>query len=135
MILGLGSKKKTGDSIPVHILKITADVCSPFLTKLINDMFESCTFPTELKYADVVPVFKKGDFMDIRNYRPISLLSSISKVFEIVMFEQLSRFFERIFSPLLCGFRKGYNTQYALLRLPQRWQQNLDQSRIVGTIL
>ena len=67
-------------------------------------MFNSGIFPEELKCAEVVPVFKKGDHMDKVNYRPISLLSSVSKIYERLIYEQLSRYFESYFSHILCGF-------------------------------
>ena len=73
--------------------------------------------------------------MDKGNYRPISILPAISKVFERVLFSQLNGFVEPKFSKLLCGFRKGHSTQHALLRLLKRWQKCLDKNEIVGTVL
>ena len=70
------------------------------------------------------------------NYRPISKLPTVSKSFERILFNQLQRFSNKILSPLLCGFRKGYSTQYALINLLQKWQKCLDASDgIVGTLL
>ena len=69
------------------------------------------------------------------NYRPISILPTSAKVFEKVLFEQISTFFENIFSKILCGFRKGLSNQHALLKLILRWQKFLNNSNYVGTIL
>ena len=73
--------------------------------------------------------------MDKVNYRPISILPAISKIFERVLFNQLNDFIEPKFSKILCGFRKGHSTQHALLRLLKRWQACLDNNEIVGTVL
>ena len=92
-------------------------------------------FPEKLKYATITPIFKKGDQTLIENFRPISILPVISKIFERTLYDQIERFFDEKFSIYLCGFRKGYNTQYALSHLIYKWQKCLDQSGIVGTIL
>ena len=68
-----------------------------------------------MKNADVSSLFKKDDNMSKKNYRPISLLPTIAKIFERLMHRQLSEFTARLFSPLLGGFRQGYNTQHVLL--------------------
>ena len=69
------------------------------------------------------------------NYRPISFLQSIAKVFERIKFDQMYQYFANILSPLLSGFRKGYSTQHALVRVIESWKKCLDSSDIVGTIL
>ena len=66
--------------------------------------------------ADVIPIFKKDDPFEKENYRPISLLPSLSKVYEKLIYQQLN-IFENKLSPLLCGFRSSYSTQHALLNL------------------
>ena len=93
-------------------------------------------FPDSLKEAEVIPVFKdKDDSNDKSNYRPISCLPPLAKVFEKLVFKQLSPYFENIFSPILSGFRKGYNTQSALLRIFEIWHEHLDKVKTVGAIL
>ena len=64
-------------------------------------------------------MFKKEDLLDKTNYRPISKLPTVSKIFERILFNQLQRFSNKFLSPLLFGFRKGYSTQYALINLKQ----------------
>ena len=107
------------------------------LTKCFDDevVGKGC-FPDSLKEAEVVPVFKdKGDSNDKSNYRPISCLPPLAKVFEKLIFKQLSSYFENMFSPILSGFRKGYNTQSALLRIFETWHKHLDKGKTVGAIL
>ncbi|XP_057296156.1 uncharacterized protein LOC130625097 [Hydractinia symbiolongicarpus] len=88
-----------------------------------------------LKLSEVIPVFKKGDNSRKENYRPISILNSFSKILERLLFNQISSYFQPIFSSLLCGFRSKYNTQNALFRLIGKWHQCLDKSGVVGTVL
>ena len=57
------------------------DIHLPFLTKIINDSYENGCFPDELKLAEVSPIFRKNDDLDKENYRPVSILSHVSKVF------------------------------------------------------
>ena len=66
-------------------------------------------FPNELKIASITPKFKKEDPLDKTNYRPISILPTVPKIFQGILFNQLQRFSNKLLSPLLCGFRKGYS--------------------------
>jgi hypothetical protein len=74
-------------------------------------------FPTRLKEAQVVPLHKKNDPLDKKNYRSVSILPTISKVYEMVLSDQLTDLFENIFHIFLCAFRKGHGCQTTLLRL------------------
>ena len=72
---------------------------------------------------------------DKTNYRPISLLPLISKIFEKFLYQQIVGFSNKILSPKLCGFRKRQSTQHALLNLMKNWQKCLDESGVAGTVL
>ena len=135
IILSLNPRKSVSGDLPINILKLSVDIYLDFITNFINLSIQNNIFPNELKFADISPVFKKEDEMDKVNYRPISILPAVSKIFERVLFNQLNAFIEPKFSNLLCGFRKGHSTQHALLRLLKRWQACLDKNEIVGTIL
>ena len=69
------------------------------------------------------------------DYRPISTLPTVSKLFEKSMANQLSEFFDSKFSNLLCGFCKKHSTQHALANLVKSWQKSLDEGKVVGTVL
>ena len=88
-----------------------------------------------MKIADVIPIFKKEDPFEKANYRPISLLPSLSQVYEKLIYQQLNAFFENKLSPLLCGFRSRYSTQHALLNLINKWHSCLDNSGVACKIL
>ena len=135
LVMSLDSKKTTSGNINARMLKLSSNVCSSTLKSCINDALKSGVFPPSLKCATITPILKKGDPTCVKNYRPISILPTVSKIFEKVVASQLNAFFETRFSHLLCGFRKGHSTQHALLRLLHLWQRNLDQSNIIGTVL
>ena len=65
--------------------------------------------------VDIVPIHKKKDKSDKINYRPVSILSNCSKVYEKLIYNQLYQYFENILFPSQCGYRKGYSTQHCLL--------------------
>ena len=75
--------------IPTNILKLPCSVLSKPLVKLINSPFSEGTFPDLLKFANVIPVFNKGDNLDYNNYRPISLISNIGKLIEKIIYKTL----------------------------------------------
>ena len=135
MILKLDCSKKTSGSIPNKILKSSVSVICPYVTDIINKSIENCTFPDKLKLAEITPVPKMPDSQSASDFRPISILPAISKLFENVLANQLSAHFEKNFCNLLCGFRKRHSTQQALLQLLRSWQKSLDEGEIVGTIL
>ena len=104
-IMELDNNKATSGNIPTKTLKILSrEICVP-LTDCINSGISNGVFPDELKLADVTPIYKKSDPDDKANYRPISILPSLSKVYEKVLQKQLNYFFETKLSPALCGFR------------------------------
>nr|CAI5847473.1 unnamed protein product [Callosobruchus analis] len=89
------------------------------LTKLINICFSQNIFPAKLKTAVIIPVFKKGHPALPENYRPISLLPIISKIFEKCMAIRIAKFFEShlLFSRYQFGFRENRNTTLAIIHL------------------
>ena len=71
----------------------------------------------------------------MKNYRPVSVLPVMSKVFERIMEKQIAAYMEEFMSPYLCGFRKGFSTQHALIALIEKWKSSLDQKGYAGSIL
>ena len=79
--------------------------------------------------------YKKDDSTNKENYRPISILPSISKLFERLMFHKLTSYISSSLSPYLCGFRKGFNAQHALLRLKNKLNISLDKKENIGLFM
>lgn len=113
--------KKSRDTfgMTVELLKITRELLLAPLTKLINLSLMEKIFPSCLKGAIVVPIFKKGDKSNLSNYRPIFLLPVLSKVIEKCMAIQIASFLEdnSMLSPDQFGFREGRSTVQAILNL------------------
>ena len=87
------------------------------------------------KLADVTPIFKKGSKTLKDNYRPISILPNVSKIFERPIFKQISAFFDNIFSTYQCGFRKGYSAQHCLVAMLEKWKFCNDKKKSFGALL
>ena len=135
-ISNLNIKKATGvDNISAKIIKACAPAVSIAISNLINILCRSCEFPAGLKRAKVIPLFKKKDPLNKENYRPVTILPTISKVYERVMHDQLTEHFDRIFNPFLAAFRKGFGCQSTLLRLLEDWHMALDRHECAAAIL
>ena len=126
----LKSKPTCGhDGISTKLLKACKnEICKP-LTLIINQMLSTGIFPDTLKVAKVIPLFKKGDDLLLDNYRPISILPSISKLFERVIFNQINAYFSShdMYYNGQYGFRHKHSTQLAALELIDRVTQELDR--------
>ena len=131
-----GKKAGTFMNIPTKQLKQTIDIISePLMHIWNNEIVKNKKFPTKLKLADLTPIYKKLENILPVNYRPISVLPSISKIFEKLMQRQINVFIEKHLSPYLCGYRKGYNCQCALLSMIEKWKMSLDNNGFAGGIL
>ncbi len=89
------------------------------ITLVINQMLNTDIFPDKLKIAKIISIYKKDDETLFTNYRPISLLPTISKIFEKVIFKQIYSFFQvkKMFYNGQYGFRTEHSTEYAALEL------------------
>ena len=85
-----------------------------------------------MKLAKISPIFKKLENTSVNNYRPISILPIASKIFERIMQKQMNDFIEKHLSPHLCGYRKRYNCQYALLTTIE---MSVDNKGFAGGVL
>jgi hypothetical protein len=130
IIKNLQNSKACGpNSIPTNLLKIASPVLVPILTDLINRSLNQGIFPNSLKFADVCPIFKKNDTDKCENYRPISILSNIGKIFEKVMYSRISTFLDEcgILYEKQFGFRKHHSTNHALVSIVEEMRKNLDR--------
>jgi len=99
LINSLSSNKSPGhDEIPIIFIKQAVQIIAPIIASLINFSFQLGSFPNNLKIAKVVPVPKSRDKTLLNNYRPTSLLTSFSKIFEKVIHSQLMGFLKKFCS-------------------------------------
>ena len=129
-----GSKATPVGDIPTDMLKQAIDIHLLIMTQIINMSIDNNCYPEDLKLAEVSPVFKKKDDLNKENYRPISVLSHVSKVFERVMYQQIEGFMKDKLSNLLIGFRKNHNTQHCLTNLLESWKKTLDKGGYIFAI-
>ena len=136
LIKSLDPKKVTVDNdIPSKMLLVTNEISSIYLSKIYNFSQADQRFPDSLKNADVIPIHKKDEKTNKENYRPVSLLPTISKLFERDMYNQIIIYIEKHLSPYLFGFRKGHSTEQCLNVMIERWKRALDQNKYVGAVL
>ena len=122
-------------SLPTRLLKEHFDVFGVELQNLINASLNTGVFPDELKMGEISSLFKSEDSFIKKNYRPITVLPAVSKVYERIIQDQIIPFMEPVMSLYLCGFRKGYSTQHALMRLIEKCKEFLDQNGHAGALL
>ena len=128
-------KASTIGNIPQKFFRESKESCFETLAELFNNTLLTCSFPTELKVANVSLVIKKDDPLKTKNYRPISVLPVVSKIFKRVLYKQMSLHVDRFLSPYLCGYRKGFSTQQALISLLGKWKIVSDRKGYAGAIL
>ena len=123
------TNKATGPtSVPTDILHyLKYDIARP-LCWIINISLSSGIHPDKLKIAKVIPIYKKGSKLQACNYRPISLLSNLNKIFEKIVFSRVYSFLDKYGSlySLQFGFRQNHSTEHALINIIDKIQETLD---------
>ena len=135
--MSLDTTKTCQDTdIPTKVLNGNADIFSDFLFTYYNaSVVKSSKFPSILTLADIIPVFKKGDKECKNNYRLVIILPNMSKIFERIIFRQISNYMESFLSKYQCGFRKGFSTQHCLLFMLEKWKRAVDNGKVFGILL
>ena len=101
---------------------------------IIKDM-EKNKYSKEPKTALVRPIFKKNENNTIRNYRPVSILNGMSKIYERCIHNSLSSYAETILSNFISAYKKSYSSNHVLLKLIENWKKSRDNKNFVGTVL
>ena len=137
LIEHLKNKISTGiDGISNKLIKTAVNELVSPLTIVINQMLNTGVFPNQLKISKVIPKYKSKDHTLLSNYRPITLLPSISKIFEYVFLEQLSNYFiqNNLLSSQQYGFRAKHSIELAALNLVDHLTYKLDFGNIPTNI-
>lgn len=133
IIGNLKNKASSGfDRISTKLLKyLKFELCEP-LTLIINQCLQKGIFPKKLKVAKVIPIYKNNDETLLNNYRPISLLPSISKVFEKAIFQQLHSYFKlnNLYFSSQYGFREQHSCELAALELTDKIIFKMDNNNL-----
>ena len=122
------SKTVCPNSIPIKVLKLLQHVLSKPLEILFNASLATGIVPQSFKIARIIPVFKKGDYRSLNNYRPISLLSIFNKLLEKLMYTRLINFLEQkcILYDKQFGFRSHHSTEHAILTITDKIQNAIE---------
>ena len=136
IIKSLQTKNSCGpDLLSNRMLKMEPYIFARILKPLINECLDAGFFPECLKSATLIPIFKKGDSRNLNNYRPISLLPVMSKVFEKVINVQLTEVIEEGFiDDNQYGFRRGHSTEHAMIKFVDHVQKSLSGKNHVVSV-
>ena len=123
------------DNISTKLIKSAKKILTKPLTLLVNQMLNSSQFPSELKISPV-KLFKNGDPALFTNYRPISLLHSMSKIFEYVIVHQLFDYMSinNLITIEQFGFRTGHSTELAAIQLVDHLTKQMDMGEVPTNI-
>ncbi|MCU7801059.1 MAG: hypothetical protein KZQ70_13205, partial [gamma proteobacterium symbiont of Lucinoma myriamae] len=137
-LLNLDISKATGtDGIGPRLLRLAAPYIADELTYICNHSIKSSVFPQKWKEAKVTPVFKKGSCDDANNYRPISILPTLSKILEKHVHDSLMQHLNanELLHKTQSGFRPKHSCETALVGMVDYWLDALDNGKLVGVLL
>ena len=137
LLAQLKSSKAPGhDNFPPRFLKDGTTIIGEPLTHIINLSLRTAVVPGKMKIAKFVPLFKSGSKTSVENYRPISVLPALSKIFERTVYDQLSNYLEHnnLLTTSQFGFRKRYNTELAVTLFTDHIRQSMDQGKLTGAV-
>ena len=135
LLEGLNIKKATGwDSISPRLLRTAAKGITDSLTTLYNNCIDQGKWPEEWKRGIWIPAYKKDDPTDVKNYRPITLLCTVDKIFEQLLTKQINERFENVLAPCISAYRKTYSCETTLLRLVEDWKSAVDRNDHLGIV-
>ena len=121
-------KKASGvDQLPAKLIKAGCQALTGPISTVFNFCAKSSQFPDNLKSAQISAIYKKDDPFVKKKYRPVIIPTSHSKIFEDLMFTQLTDHFNSIFHNYLAAFRKGFGCQTTLSRLAEDWKKDSDK--------
>ena len=132
----LNSKATGIHEIPNKILKACSDIISPHLSQIFNISLTTKCYPDSLKFAKVAPVYKGGDKDNLDNYRPISVLPTVARVFEKLIHEQMIKYFESndLLSKKQWGFRSLHSTVLSLMSKTNDWFVNISKGYLNAVV-
>ena len=137
LLKNLPINKATGlDKIPCRLVNLAAPLIAESLCCIFNTSISSNIFPSDWKIAKIIPIHKGNAKDDLNNYRPISILSPISKIFERLIYDQLYDYLSNhgLLSECQSGFRRYHSTTTSLLDTTNEWYANMDQGKLNSVV-
>ena len=135
----LDTSKATGaDNIPARLIKLSVNIIKKPMTSILNNCIKDGQFPNSLKIGKITPLYKNSkdsNRLDKKCYRPVSVLTTFSKVFERYILNGMLEHVNSILSDKISAYRKGYSCQHVLLKLTEEWRKHLDNNQVVGAVL
>ena len=123
----ISCNRQTSDT-PTKIIKLHSDIFSNLIYKHFNYCIDKGEFPKDLKHADIVPVYKKNNKCEKENYKSVSILSNVPKIYEKLMYNQRYDYFENILFPSQCD-------QHCLLVMIEELKETVDRGNEFGALL
>ncbi|XP_048578931.1 uncharacterized protein LOC125560702 [Nematostella vectensis] len=131
----LNVRKASGyDSITPRLLKLASRGIADSLTGLYNECIRKGEWPEAWKKGEWNPVYKKDDRLERKNYRPITLLCIVDKVYESMMSTQVNNHFDPKLDPCLSAYRKKHSCETTLLKLTEDWKLAVDSKQFIGIL-
>lgn len=134
-LTSINPRKAVGfDNLHPKILKLCAKEVAPSLTKIFNTSIKENVWPENWKLGEWIPIYKKDDRTKDKNYRPVTVLSSIDKVYEKLLSVQTTGYMEPKLSNNMTAYRKKHSCETTILRLVENWKIEVDNKKIVGVV-
>ena len=134
----LDVSKATGlDCIGPRLLKMSHNILYASITFIMNKSIEQCIFPTGWKTAKVNPIYKSGSKIDVNNYRPISVLTNLSKIIEKWIHIKFMIYLNdyKLLHTKQSGFRVGHSNESALILMTDSWLKAINEGKVVGAVM
>ena len=138
ILKSLSNSRSTGiDELDNFSVKLASEHIAQPIHHIVTLSIMQNKFPSGWKYSKVLPLHKKLDHLERKNYRPVAILSPLSKVLEKIVYEQIYSYFSsnHLFHPNLHGYRKHRSTQTALLQMYDRWVRAASDGKLSGVVL
>ena len=138
IIKGLKNSKSTGtDYLDTATIKLVAKDILPAVTHIVNLSLTQSTFPSIWKHSKVIPLLKKDDPLNPKNYRPVALLPILSKILEKAVFLQVVEYLDKfkLLNPNHHGSCHSHNTATALIQMYDQWTEEMEEGKLVGIMM
>ena len=136
ILKNINIKKSAGPGMILpSLVKMCSNVIDEPLTNVINHIITNSIFPDSSKIAHVTPIYKKKGRTDKANYRPVSVIGTLPKILERYIQNKVCEHIDTCLSNLISAYRKQYSSNHVLIRLIEKWKQQMDNKLFVGAVL